>query len=77
MAATDISHPTRQQLARRLNHGIEVTLWCDAHTSPVKLMVQDRNSGEHLDVDGDSALDAIQHSHADAASRLMATAGAW
>jgi hypothetical protein len=55
MVATDTSHPTRRELARRLNDGIEITLWWAAHTGAMRLIVQDRNRGQQL------ALDATAH----------------
>jgi hypothetical protein len=80
MAPTDPSHPARRELARRVNGGVEVTLWWDARTSVVTVSVQDRRSGTQfeLDVDGDRALDVFHHPYPHAASRgvAYATAGA-
>jgi hypothetical protein len=71
MAATDPSHPTRRELAHRLNNDVDVTLWWDPHTNAVTVSVRDRNSGAHfqLDADGANALDVFHHPYAHAAAR--------
>jgi hypothetical protein len=57
----------QRELAHRQNHGIAVTLWWDAITNRIAVVVSDDDGAFELEVAPENALDAFQHPFAYAA----------
>jgi hypothetical protein len=71
MAATTLEQ--RQELAYRVNNGIEITLFWSKPGNRVTIEVRDARFDERFefDIDGAHALDAFYHPYAYAASRSV------
>jgi len=63
MKNTTLTFAARRELARRVNGGLEITLYWDAHDNTNSIEVRQQASAETIafPVAGDLALDAFHH----------------